>query len=60
MRALRRMGVYGCLQIPRRHADFWRIVAYCYCPTRKKPMHELDEAALTSSVAAVLIVSALE
>ena len=46
---LRTHGVYGHLSIPTRHADVWRIFAYCYVPTLKKPLTELDPDPLFSS-----------
>ncbi|CAJ1335837.1 unnamed protein product [Effrenium voratum] len=48
-RELRARGIFGHLSLPTRYADIWRIVAYCYVPSARKPLPELDSDPLLSS-----------
>ncbi|CAJ1446297.1 unnamed protein product, partial [Effrenium voratum] len=48
-RELRARGIFGHLSLPTRYADIWRIVAYCYVPSARKPLPELDPDPLLSS-----------
>ena len=46
---LRSAGIFGHLAIPRRNADIWRVLAYCYVPSPRKSISELDSDPLFSS-----------
>ena len=46
---LRARGIFEHLSLPTRYADIWRIVAYCYVPSARKPLPELDPDPLLSS-----------
>lgn len=45
---LRQRCIYAHLSVPTRYADFWRAFAYCWVPSVRKPMSELDQEPLTS------------
>jgi hypothetical protein len=46
---LRQKGIFAHLSLPTRHADVWRILKYCYVPSLKKGLQELDADPLFSS-----------
>lgn len=47
--ALRRNSIYAHLSLPTRFLCFWRVIAYCYVPSCRKPLSELDPDPLFSS-----------
>ena len=47
--ALRRHSIYAHLSLPTRFLCFWRVIAYCYVPSCRKPLSELDPDPLFSS-----------
>ena len=47
--ALRRHSIYAHLSVPTRFLCFWRVIAYCYVPSCRKPLSELDPDPLFSS-----------
>ena len=48
-RELRAHGMFTYLSIPKLFLDFWRCLAFCYVPSARKPLAELDPDPLLSS-----------